>query len=208
MLQELFDLGADINVESGVEYESLDAMAVDAQELGCDAVINCTGLGAKKICNDMELIGGRGILLQFDRKSVVWREPVLRGGIAGKKDAVVLVDDAPWGSDTEPCYMIPRGNLLVVGGSYLEGDDTPNLLPEERDRLFRNAHHLGIDTTQSFPVGEWTGFRPFRPKVRCEEDQTRKGIRVIHNYGHGGSGWTVNVGAAKQVADILLGKSS
>lgn len=206
MLQEVDDLGADVNIQTGVEYESLDAMATTAKELGCDAVVNCTGMGAKRICNDSELVAGRGILLQFDRSSVVWRESVLREGMAGKKDAVVLVDEAPWASTTEPCYMIPRGNLLCVGGSYLEGDETSNVRPAERDRLFQNAHHLGIDITRSFPIGEWTGFRPYRPKVRCEEDQRRSdGVRIIHNYGHGGSGWTVNVGAAKQVAEILLG---
>jgi hypothetical protein len=43
-----------VDVETGVEYESMDQMRADAKSLGSDAVVNCTGLGAAKICNSWE----------------------------------------------------------------------------------------------------------------------------------------------------------
>jgi D-amino-acid oxidase len=175
--------------------------------LGCDAVVNCTGLGAAKLCHDHKLVGARGILLSFDRKACV-RRTAISEGLYGpnKHDAVIMTEEEPWGTDEAPAYMIPRGDSIVVGGSYLEGDTEPSIRPEERERLLRNADQLGIDIDKSTPSSEWTGFRPFRNPVRCEMDpDVSNGVKVVHSYGYGGSGWTVNVGAAKECADILLG---
>jgi hypothetical protein len=38
-----------VDVEAGVEYQNMDEMRTDAKSLGCDAVVNCTGLGAKAL---------------------------------------------------------------------------------------------------------------------------------------------------------------
>lgn len=204
MLQYLADVVAQQAVEMNVQthhyYTSVMEMCETAQQLNCDAVINCTGLGAATICQEPSNLyqGARGILLQFDRQDCTRYVP-------GTREALVMIDEEPWGTATEPCYLIPRGNLVVVGGSYLPGDTHPSIRPTERTRLFSNAHKMGIDIEKSQLVGEWTGFRPKRQSVRCELDDNRyQGITVAHNYGHGGSGWTVNVGAAKECIDILL----
>ena len=121
-------------------------------------------------------------------------------------DTAILTEEAPWGTETEPCYMIPRGDKLVVGGTYLEGDSTVTISPQEESKLIQNAWKVGIDTQKTKPVGEWTGFRPYRPTVRLEIDShygKKEGIEFVHNYGHGGSGWTVYIGAAKHVASLL-----
>ena len=70
---------AQINVETGHEYESIDELRERAANLGCDTVVNCTGLGASTICRDADMVGARGILLQFDRASCVRRWPVRQG---------------------------------------------------------------------------------------------------------------------------------
>ena len=78
----------------------------------------------------------------------------------------------------------------------------------ERDVLLKHAELLGIDTQKTQPIGEWTGFRPYRPTSRCEIDEKYDGIdedvRIVHNYGYGGSGWTVYTGCAKEAADLVL----
>merc|ERR1712025_906319 len=102
--------------------------------------------------------------------------------------------------------MIPRGDVIVIGGSYLLGDVEDGIRVNEHAKLEQNAHLLGIDTKLAKPVAEWTGFRPYRPGVRLEVDSQfglNEGIKVVHNYGHGGSGWTVYVGAGKEVARLL-----
>jgi len=47
------------------------------------------------------------------------------------------------------------------------------------------------------------GLRPFRRSgVRLERDQLPDGRIVIHNYGHGGSGFTLSWGCAREVVDL------
>jgi D-amino-acid oxidase len=207
----------DIDLETGVYYNSISEMIEDAKKLGCDTVVNCTGMGAARICQDEELVGGRGVLLQYDRKSCVRlphppnEDPVLAAAPYEQiHDACVMVESPPFGSDEYPCYMIPRGDTIVVGGTYLEGDDEMTMRPQERERLLENASILGIDTDAVKPKGEWVGIRPYRKITRCEVDDDRwnnsDGIRLIHSYGSGGSGWTVYAGIAKDVVQMILTK--
>jgi D-amino-acid oxidase len=48
-----------------------------------------------------------------------------------------------------------------------------------------------------------TGLRPVRPTVRVE----REG-RVVHNYGHGGAGYTLSWGCAQEVVRLLVGEAA
>lgn len=78
--------------------------------------------------------------------------------------------------------------------------------PEEQSRLEENAWRLGIDIKRAKSIGKWTGFRPARPSIRVEIDKNigvREGVKFLHNYGHGGSGWTVCTGVAKEVSKLL-----
>ena len=225
---------ADVDVETGHRYESVAEMVDAARSLECDAVFNCTGLGAAEIVDsesgDDRVVGGRGVTLRFDRRSVARhpdfevahcnRETAITSDISSNSsigkinDCVLMTSEKPWAGDSEtsPCYLIPRGDVLVVGGTMLVGDGEPGLREQERQRLLRNAAILGgIDASRTPPVAEWTGFRPYRPSgVRCEVDGDYNGdgsggVKVIHNYGHGGSGWTINVGTARQAVDLMLG---
>lgn len=200
--------GAHVNVDTGHEYESIEEMRQRAANLGCDMVVNCSGLGAARICNDANVVGARGILLQFDRASCVRRLPVMQGPYGENlHDAILMAEEPPWGNETTPAYLIPRGDTIVVGGTYLEGDGEESIRDDERDRLLQNAERLGIDVSASPVTGEWVGFRPFRSKVRCEMDPkyVDTDVKVFHSYGYGGSGWTVNVGAARECANVLSG---
>ena len=71
-----------------------------------------------------------------------------------------------------------------------------------------SAERVGIDVVESQLV-EWTGFRPYQPTVRCEvSTSSMDGVKVAHNYDSGGSGWTVNTGAARECVDLLIGTDS
>ena len=202
---EMHDLTVDVDTDT--HYESLDHMVEDAKTLGCDAIVNCSGLGARDLCGDDQIVGGRGVLLHYDR--MCERRPDPHGGAAHPNDAAIMVEEPPWGSETETSYIIPRGDMLVVGGTYLEGDAEENVRREERERLIKNAWTLGINTENVEPKDEWVGFRPSRPTTRLEVDESvgkNSGIKVVHNYGHGGSGWTVYVGAAMEAASLVVGE--
>lgn len=197
----------DVNVETSHWYESIDEMVQDAKSLNCDTVINCTGMGARTMLQDTSLVGARGILMSMDRDTVPWKESDDNNGgtIDNTKHAAIFAEEGPWGSDSEPAYMIPRGDKLVVGGSFGVGDYRTEITDQERRRLLQNAKNFGIDvdSPRFEVVDEWTGFRPHRPTTMCEIDKSIEDVTMVHNYGHGGSGWTVNVGVAKEVVKLL-----
>ena len=195
-----------VQVDTACKYESLQEMIEDAKKMGCDVLINCTGLGAGRLCKDPQVMGARGVLLQFDRAKTK-RTFLGPSGDSNSltEDAVILVEEPPWGDEDYPCYLIPRGNDLVVGGSYILQHEAESLRPSERKRLMEYASILGIDTESSKPDGEWVGFRPYRATARCEIDWALSdpSLTVVHSYGYGGSGWTVSSGVAKEVANLI-----
>lgn len=192
-------VSVDVEMDSG--YGSMDEMIIDAHKHGCDALVNCTGLGSNTICNDSSLLGGRGIVLHYERKhraTTTEDENIY--------DAAILTEEGNWGSYEDPAYLIPRGDTFVVGGAYHENNVENKLSHDERKRLMDNATLLGIDTSVERPINEWVGFRPVRPTLRMEIDDKlslQSKLRVVHCYGHGGSGWTTYVGCAKEVAGLL-----
>lgn len=202
---QLHPLGKEVNIDMGKNYNSIEEMVQDALDLGCDTVINCTGLGASQLCGDDSMVGGRGVLLHYNRNCERLKDRYREAEML--HDAAILTEDGLWGTGTEPCYIIPRGNKIVVGGSYLEGDPLQGLRNVERERLVKNAITFGVDTEKASAVGEWVGFRPCRPTVRLEADGyfgISQDVKVIHSYGHGGSGWTTFVGTAKETVDLLM----
>ena len=198
---EAHPLATNVNVEMNGGYESVDEMIESALDNECDAIVNCTGLGSAKLVGDESVIGGRGVLLHYDRECMRNTNDELM-----ENDAALLVEDAPWGSSTDPAYIIPRGDVFVVGGTYYENNTDTELKETERKRLMENAELLGIDTSKSSPVNEWAGFRPVRQTVRMEVDEKlspESQLRIVHSYGYGGSGWTTYVGAAKEAVELL-----
>ena len=52
-------------------------------------------------------------------------------------------------------------------------------------------------------LAERVGLRPFRRSgVRLEPDRIADGRAVIHNYGHGGAGFTLSWGCAREVLEL------
>ena len=98
------------------KFKSIEDMVSSAKHHGCDAVINCTGVGSMSICNDNDLHGARGIIHQYDRSSVSRL-------YEGRYDAAILTDEGSWGNETEPCYMV----------RYFEGNFY--------DEIYRCIHH-------------------------------------------------------------------
>jgi D-amino-acid oxidase len=47
-------------------------------------------------------------------------------------------------------------------------------------------------------ITQWAGLRPYRNEVRVEREGN-----IIHNYGHGGSGFTLAWGCANEVLRLI-----
>jgi D-amino-acid oxidase len=143
-----------------------------------DLVINCGGIGARELVQDADLEPHRGQVAIVPR-------------IEGLSCAVVC-DDAPL------MYAIPRANDCVFGGTNEVSD---NLAPDPAttSRIVTECSRvLNIDKPRV--LAERVGLRPFRKSgVRLERDRLADGRTVIHNYGHGGAGFTLSWGCAREV---------
>jgi len=163
------------HLERGIAIERRTVREL-AAEPG-DLVINCSGLGARSLARDAELTALLG--------QVVLCDP------AGDPTTAI-------GDDASSFYLIPRRDEVVLGGCALPApaDREPAIDPAITARILARARELGL------PVGavrgERVGLRPYRPAVRLE----REG-RVIHNYGHGGAGFTLCRGCAEDVAALV-----
>ncbi len=162
-------------IHGGVRFERIeDAPQPEA------LVINCTGVGAAEAVPDTQVEPHRGQVVIV---------PSL-----GQKHAVVC-DDPPL------MYAIPRAGDCVFGGT---NDVSANRAPDPAATariVAECSRALEIDRPKV--VRERVGLRPFRRGGIClRADRLRDGRRVIHNYGHGGSGFTLSWGCAQAVVAL------
>ncbi len=149
-----------------------------------DAVINCTGLGARELASDPLVFPLLGQILIAER--------------GGADTSITVTDDR---IPDAIFYMIPRRDELVLGGCSLPFP--PGAEPEIDEAITRrivdHAGRLGIaiGTVRT----ERVGLRPYRAEVRLERDPSD--ARIIHNYGHGGAGFTLCHGCAEDVVALL-----
>lgn len=148
-----------------------------------DLVINCSGIGARDLVRDPDVEPHRG------QVAIV---PKIEG-----LSRVIVCDDAPL------MYAIPRTNDCVFGGT---NDLSDNLAadPATTNRIVGECSRvLNIRTPRV--IAERVGLRPFRTSgVRLERDRSRDGRVIIHNYGHGGAGFTLSWGCAREVFGLAM----
>lgn len=167
--------------EAGGEIHSDQRFTnLDEVDPAFELIVNCTGIGARMLVQDPELEPHRGQV-----------------AIVAKMESscAVVCDDAPL------MYSIPRARDCVFGGTNELSHDRA-VDPKATARIVAECSRvLGIDPPNV--VGERVGLRPFRRSgVRLEREQLRDGRAVIHNYGHGGSGFTLSWGCAKAVLQV------
>ena len=163
-------------ITSGIRFEKLEEIDRDY-----DLIINCAGIGARELAHDLDLEPHRGqvaIVPKIDKLS-----------------CAMVCDDTPL------MYAIPRTNDCLFGGTNELSNDLA-VDPESTSRIVTEcARVVKVDPPPI--VAERVGLRPYRKSgVRLEREKLRDGRIVIHNYGHGGSGFTLSWGCAEEVFQI------
>jgi D-amino-acid oxidase len=144
-------------------------------------VINCAGIGARELVRDADLEPHRG------QVAIVPRIKYL--------PYAVVCDDAPL------MYAIPRRNDCVFGGTNDLSDDLIVDSATTARIVAGCSRELKIEKPNV--LAERVGLRPFRKSgVRLERDHLSDGRTVVHNYGHGGSGFTLSWGCAEEVFEL------
>ena len=143
-----------------------------------DYVVNCCGYGSRQF-GDGELSLSRAIVLRAKRDAAV------RG---------CFIDDS---DPAAPTYIVERGDDIVLGGTA-DPELTSTVIGERQiEDIVRRCTQLCEGVAALRVVEARIGFRPMRraPRVACDERYPR----LLHNYGHGGGGFTLSWGCANDV---------
>ena len=163
-------------IHSNVRFENLEQV-----DPGFDLIINCAGIGARALVKDAGLEPHRGQVAIVPKLDLPY---------------AVVCDDAPL------MYAVPRVNDCVFGGTNDLSENRAVDSPATSTILSECSRVLNIAPPNV--LAERVGLRPFRKSgVRLEREILPDGRTVIHNYGHGGSGFTLSWGCAETVLPLL-----
>ncbi|OWA53173.1 D-aspartate oxidase [Hypsibius exemplaris] len=157
------------------------------------AVVNCSGLGARRLVGDDSMAPVRGQLLRV-------RAPWLKEFYMGENTT----------------YVYPNSESVVLGGTRESGewDVTPSKAVS--DSIMARCSKMIPAIQDAEIISASVGLRPWRPTVRLETEilqlEGDKTLPVIHNYGHAGNGislsWGCGVHAAALTQEVLLSSGS
>lgn len=164
----------------GVAFEERALASLDEALRGADVVVNCTGLGARLLVGDALVHPVRGQVVRV-------RNPGLARATLDESTPRAL------------SYTIPRSDGVVCGGTAdKDADDLAYDMATETE-ILRKAIEAEPALAGCEVVARNVGLRPARREVRLEAEPGR---RIVHNYGHGGSGVTLSWGCAEEAAQL------
>lgn len=151
-------------------------------------IINCSGVGAKKLANDPQVYPIRG-------QVVLVRKP------PGLSPDILSVGDP---NHSEATYIVPRSQDCLLGGTKQKGNS--NLVPDmaTAEAIIARCAAFNPQLRNPDVIEHKVGLRPGRPEVRLELENLSPQAAVIHNYGHGGNGHTLAWGCAADVTELAL----
>ncbi|MEV4533876.1 FAD-dependent oxidoreductase [Asanoa sp. NPDC049518] len=167
---------------AGVEVELRRVTALEGER---ETVVNCAGVGARELAGDdsVRAVFGQHVVLDNPGLTHAFME---------------LGRDGEWTS------FMPHPTRVVCGGVRIEDrwDRTPD--DDVTAGILERCRALEPRLADARVQGVVTGLRPERPAVRVETEQ-RGRTRVVHNYGHGGTGVSLSWGCAREAARLAVG---
>ncbi len=170
---------------AGGDVEHRRVRSLDEATQAAPVVVNCTGLGARDLAPDPSVFPVRGqvVIVENPGLEEVWVEQT--------------------GGAVETTYVIPHPRAVVLGGTAEDHDWRTEPDPASGARIIARCAQVRPELAEARVLAHRVGLRPARPTIRLEEER-RSRSRIIHNYGHGGSGYTVSWGCAHTVAAWVL----
>ena len=150
-----------------------------------DVVVNCCGLEAYHLVNDKSVYPIRGQVLS------VAREESFSSDVR-----IILAKDYF-------TMILPRHNDYLLGGTADVGDWSLIVNPQQSIEFKNRCEQIMPELKQSKVLSASVGLRPGRDEIRLQLEQSKHGKTIIHNYGHGGGGYTVAWGCADDVASLV-----
>ncbi|KAK5815500.1 FAD dependent oxidoreductase [Linnemannia elongata] len=165
-------------------------------------IVNATGLGARELADDDDVYPVRGAVKRVDNT---------RSGHFRHLNDSYLVPAQKNNKDhpVKTIFIVPRNDDVLYVGSIIQPNiydkvltpDSPEvqIMWDRAGQFMPSLFHANM--VPMYPFAQ--GLRPFtkrNAKVRADKEAK---FRLVHNYGHGGSGWTLGVGTARCVVYIV-----
>lgn len=157
-----------------------------------DAIVNCSGFGAKELCSDYKVIPIRGQVIKV-------KAPWIKTAFYGDYDT----------------YIIPGFEGVTLGGCRNYDSYSLEISKYDSASIRERCTNLLPSLKDAKTIREAVGLRPHRDIVRVEPEimngPSGSRTKVVHNYGHGGYGVTTSPGtsiyAVKLLHELLLSNS-
>ena len=164
---------------------------------GADAIVNCTGLGAAEM-HGAQTYPLRGALVRV----------INDGSRMPKVDEAHCVSHPEGSTEQDMVFIVPRGENMLLLGGLTEEDEWSLDIGLHNYQPIRDMYRRCLDFMPILARGEIdpgepvrAGLRPLRNGNVCLE---REGTTsIVHNYGHGGSGFSFSWGCAREVASTV-----
>ena len=152
------------------------------QARGFDALVNCSGLGARELCGDERCYPIRGQLVRVPRGAV--------------ERALVFQREDGFG------YVVPRSRDCVLGGTAERGNESLAVDAATSQAIVARCRALEPRLATTIASAA-VGLRPGRDAIRLEREALPDGRALVHDYGHGGCGVTLSWACAEDVLGLV-----
>ena len=178
-------------------------------EYEADGIVNASGLGALTLAEDQDVFPVRGAIKRMANST--------EGSFDHVTEALLVPAQKDVKNEHKPViFLVPRGEQILYVGSIIQRfndqltltNDSPEVV-----QMWRRARKFlpGLNDAEPYPGYSFAqGLRPFSKKnvkVRAQTvastNSKEHRLNIVHNYGHGGSGWTLAIGCARTAVFLL-----
>jgi D-amino-acid oxidase len=170
---------------AGITIEIGAVRSLDEVRHRAPVIVNCAGLGARYLVDDVELFATAG-------QVVVVRNPGIDRFFQDVADGEELT------------YVIPHDRYVILGGNAVARSEELVVDPDVTAGIIKRCTNVEPRLRDAPVLGHRVGLRPTRATVRLEREDV-DGYVVVHNYGHGGAGLTLSWGCARDVQTLVAG---
>jgi D-amino-acid oxidase len=166
-------------------------------EFRADAIVNCTGLGAAQT-HGAPMYPLRGALVRA----------INDGSRMPKIDEAHCVPHPEGSTEQDMVFIVPRGENVLLLGGLTEEDEWSLDIGLHNHQPVRDMYRRCLDFMPVLAQAQLdpdepvrVGLRPVRNGNVCLEREA--GTSIVHNYGHGGSGFSFSWGCAHEVTATI-----
>ena len=168
------------------------------EEHAVDAVVNCTGLGSETL-HGRPMYPLRGALVRANNRGP--------NGPVFSESHCVSHDESR--DEQDIVFIVPRNDNTLVLGGLAEPHEWGTSIGLDNHQPIRDMYQRCLSFMPALKRAQLderepvrVGLRPFRKGNVCVEHQEE--TRIVHNYAHGGAGFTLSWGCARETADLVV----